>query len=221
MPVMLDVDPVKIAWDALSKDFPIDVDASANILGTCARCGTVGDSIPISSIVSPNFTDWELFQSGRSVLCLECAWAFKMPQFRTSSILLDKAANTACLLSPVQVKEKLLRPLGLEEALTVPISGRKHLLVKAKWGEVATDDGGVVWSEGAAVMLSEVTKLREGGVTTKALLYDYPPCNMFNEHFDMRDFLSLWASVKKWRGTPYFSIALKISQEKKDKFENE
>lgn len=217
MPVsLLYVDPVKIAWDCLHNGFSYGLALSQEV-EECARCRTMEKCVAISEVVSPNFTDWEIFKNERKGLCLKCSWALKTPELRTSNILLDKTKGTAVLVSAFETQEKLLNPLKIHEALTVPISGRKHLLVKVKWGEIVNDDASVPWSDGAASMLSSVKELRKDGVTTKALLNDYPPVSISRSTSNLAEFFAKWEIVKKWRGTPQLDIALKITQGKQVK----
>lgn len=147
--------------------------------GLCGMCGPVELSAPAKDVVSKNFGSWseialDPVRNGR-FLCVPCAWALKESDLRYKSSIIT---TTPSLNHPTQteIQQVLLRgPLSNTTAVMVPVSGKKAIILSAKWGMVASDFGAMHWQASHSAALKNILRLRALGFRESGLVEPYPP----------------------------------------------
>lgn len=201
-------DPLRVAKHAVGQNFA----HVAFLDGSCARCRADGKILPIDTVVSRNFTAWDGLDAAAKGFCETCAWGYSDPTLRTRPILIT--VETAHVASRDELRRLLSHPLTNQQALTLPVSGKKHLLPNLEWGCVASDDGSLLWSDDAAALMTTLLTMRGIGATEKDLLTAAPPAHLLLSSYQAqaRQIFSAWETMNDWRGTPYWDVAVKASR---------
>lgn len=193
--------PAQVTWAALAAGTLPLTGPSA-----CAACAGPGGSIPIPTLVSSNFTDWDRLGRDEPLACPACAWAFRNPALRTRAACI--VSGHASLQHPVGL---LATPFAPGTSATAPITGRKHLLPYARWGAVTTDAGTLPWGEPEAAAYRAVAALLAAGVPEPAVRSAaVPPASAFTS--DPEATLAHWETARDWRGTPHLDLALRTAR---------
>jgi hypothetical protein len=176
--------------------------------GECALCGSQTALVSVEKVVSRNFTDWDVLTGDKAGVCVLCAWAFTAPLPKTNPLVIttEPAARVA---SRDDLRTFLAQPLTSDAAITVPVSGKKHLLPRAAWGMVISDNGPLTWGEEAAAAFAAVVELRDLGVSEAAFASLAPPADVAAANPSVLD---TWSALGLWRSGPYWPVLLRASR---------
>lgn len=203
------------AWRSLH---PTPASHAADAVGPCASCGVHTDTgIPVASVVSAKFTNWDLLRHGGPGdphWCPACHWSYTDPLLRTEPLLIH-TDGTSTRPTPTVLRALLIAPLPLTAAVTLPVGKRKHLLPQARWGSVTSDHGPMPWTARDAFRFITVLRLRRLGFTEADLRRDAPPFDPFARLAadEQGRTLSDWQEVNTWRtAQSTFTMALAASR---------
>lgn len=191
--------PVHVAYTALTGNSRLTPGAEL-----CGACGQHVDTVtPWTDVVSDNFTDWDRCARDSNGVCRACAWAFTTRDARTYATLVTDT-GTARVVPFGELAGLLSRPVPF--ALTVPVTGRKHLLPFATWGVVTADHGSVPWGHREARLARALTTLLDGGVPVSTFdpVVGVPPVALVHGY----GLFEAWDVMKAWHGSPQYTIAL-------------
>lgn len=147
--------------------------------GLCGMCGLVEMSAPAKDFVSKNFGSWaeitvDTERNGR-YLCAPCAWALKEPDLRYKASVITTNPSLA-YPSQAELQDVLLRgPLPNTTAVMVPVSGKKAIILSAKFGMVSSDFGSLHWQPSHSVALRSILRLRTLGFKESGFVEPFPP----------------------------------------------
>ena len=177
--------------------------------GTCDICHTQGPVRLLHRIVSENFTDWDTLPRGTRYACDTCCWGYLTPDLRTKCYLINKNDSTILPLTKAETRPHLITALPAHIALTVPLSGRKHLLPQAQWGYLSSDNGTILWDKEAAELMLDFCILREAGVTDEHLTgHTLPPRTVLTAS----GVYTAWERIKPWKSSPYYDVVSRVSR---------
>lgn len=201
-------DVVSVAWASLGQP-AVDL-AAVDVDGECARCGARREVVAAAQVVSRGFTgrsEWALPAGGQ--LCRGCAWAFRDPRARRPMVV-DRASRRAEFLQGTGLRQVLASPICEQVAVTVPRTGRKHLLPSATWGRIFVDEVAIPWSGRDAARLEILEQLRRLGASETDLRAPVPPWPLLAEAGrDRAQILTAWHELAPWRErTPWLEVAL-------------
>lgn len=204
------VDPVYHAWVLNhSPQYPYP-----SVKGVCGRCSNVTTIHPIKHVVSRNFTDWDIINPESEGMCSTCVFSFQKENIIIYPFLItEKQAEYA---TGKEIKNILSAPLHNTTSLTFPISRKKHLLPKAKYGYIVSDKGLFNWGVNEAAMFVNILWLKSLGVKEKDLYFQSPPFDVvMNNEKNIGKLFSIWKQTQKWLKTPQFEIAVIASRDEK------
>lgn len=206
------VDVVRAAWVAAGRP-QVPGLPSASVLGCCARCGDSGRLVEVRRVVSRSFTGrdhWTL--PGGAGLCSACTWAYQEPALRKRAhIVLGRRQPVLHALDSPGMREVLARAVDSQTAVTVPRSGRKHLLPGAQWGRVLLDDIALPWSRADAARLAVLDEIRWLGASDADLRLPAPPWPLVQAAGPARRqrLVQAWDELRAWRLHPvYLEVAM-------------
>ena len=206
------VDVVRAAWVAAGRP-QVPGLPSASVLGCCARCGDSGRLVEVRRVVSRSFTGrdrWRL--PGGCGLCSACTWAYQEPVLRKRAhIVLGRRQPVLHALDSPGLLEALAREVDSRAAVTVPRSGRKHLLPGAQWGRVLLDDIALPWSRADAARLTVLDEIRRLGASDADLRHPAPPWLLIHAvgQAHRPQLLQAWDELRAWRTRPaHLEVAL-------------
>lgn len=211
------VDPVAVAYTRLSTN--VDTPAKPVREGLCLRCGQAGDVIATRQVVSARFTDWDRQQPATLVAdehvgwCRACAWAYLCKENRTRALWITP--TNATVVSPPELKERLVEPVPADVAVSVPVGRRKHVLPHAGWGVVTTDTGAIAWGRAHANVLRLVRQVRDAGVSVTELDGAAPPFRVAVQP-DAGWLVDVWPQIVAVHGTPEFVLSQWLTRAWKD-----
>lgn len=196
------LDVVRAAWVASGRPFRgLRDGGGASTVGRCARCDEAGGLVDVRQIVSRSFTardGW--LHPGGSGLCRACSWAYRELRLRQLPHIVQRTPLTLTALSPVTLSQALSRQIDDQVAITVPRSGRKHLLPSARWGLVLLEDIAVPWNHADAAHLYVVHDLRALGASDDDLRQPAPPWPLLRTAGpDRGSLLAGWSRLRQWR----------------------
>lgn len=200
-----------VAWVAAGSPAAGAVEA-----GTCARCGTTGKVVALGTVVSKNYTDFEGWIDATSkAVCSTCSWALSNGDLRRVPHIVQPGVCSSADLA--EVRDLLAAgELPADAAVIVPLRpGRKHLLPRARWGCVTSDDLTMRWSAQDAHRLRQMAQLRAWGFTTVELKAAAAPFEAIRR-VDVNLWslvLDTWEDLAPWRQgrRPWMSLGLKVS----------
>lgn len=170
-------------------------------VGRCARCDEAGGLVDVRQVVSRSFTardGW--LHPGGSGLCSACSWAYRELRLRQLPHIVQRTPLTLTALSPVTLSQALSRQIDDQVAITVPRSGRKHLLPSARWGLVLLEDIAVPWKKADATRLDVMHDLRSLGASDDDLRQPAPPWPLLRTAgSDRGRLLTKWSRLRQWR----------------------
>lgn len=226
IPLAVLADPVRIAWRWLreqpvgdpgaepTSDAGEAHDDPAGDGAPCARCRDIAPLIVLREVVSENFTGWEGLDAAGAGVCVSCAWGYRDSRLRTRPVIVE--AVGARWASPQALLQVLSRPLPPDVTVTVPVSGKKHLLPDAQWGAVSCDAGVLVWHDGPAALVATVAALRAAGVRENEFAGPVPPYRLVMERLssteETLDLLREWESLRPWQAGPHLPVVLRITR---------
>jgi hypothetical protein len=182
-------------------------------------CGPVERSAPAKDVVSKNFGSWaeiavDKDRNGR-FLCVPCAWALKETdlRYKTSIVTSDPSLSHP---SQAELQHILLQgPLPSTTAVMVPVSGKKAIILSAKWGMVASDFGGMHWQASHSAALKHVLRLRALGFRESGFVEPFPPMVtlMGLQKAERMEAHNLWRSLATVRqDRTFLPLVTKISR---------
>lgn len=158
----------------------------------------------MGEVVSNKFTgiaDWA--DPRGSGLCPACAWGYRTVELRRQMLLVDRAHTAVAVLEPAQLYELLSAPVDLraDQAVSLPLAGRKHVLPAAQWGRVCVDGTPIPWTAQDADRLTRVAALRAAGVAAVRLTEDAPPWPVVRsaDPAGRVEILEHWQALQPWR----------------------
>ncbi len=206
------VDVVQVAWGAAGRPLVAGL-PSVSGGGCCARCGTRAAVTEARRVVSRSFTGrdhWAV--PGGSGLCGACTWAYQELALRKQAhAVLARRRPTLHALDSPGLLEILSEEVGSRVAVTVPRSGRKHLLPAAQWGRVLLDDIALPWSRADAARLAVVDEIRQLGASDADLHQPAPPWPLIQAAGPTRRprLVHAWDRLRAWRDRPaHLEVAL-------------
>lgn len=188
----------------------------------CAVCGQgPGPARSADDVFSRQFTERDrcVDPHGRQV-CQACTWAVAEPTARTRVCVVSQSPRGVVWEPPWQrVREILCAPLGPEEALCVPLRGRKHVVPWAQWGSVSTDGSVVVWDASAVGVFTDALMMLDAGVPSTVLVDADAPVVLPSGVATGAGMRS-WQRVNSWRGTPITALAARVFHRAGDEHES-
>lgn len=207
---------VEAAWICAGQPAPHSVIGGAQ--DACAACAQkTDDAVAVGSVVSKNFTDFDLWQLPSAAgVCVPCAWAYTERSLRTQPYEVSRAPSMQAL-SLRDVVEVLRRPLDPDVALSVPLRpGRKHLLPSAQWGHVQIDDVSLTWTRDDAARLAAVEQLTACGVRVHQLTDPAPRWTVLAPltRADRLEVVRQWRQLDIWRRRqrPWLQLAIVLAK---------
>lgn len=183
--------------------------------GTCGACRAEQVTVVAAeSVVSVNFTDWDRIDRGNLVVCDGCAWAVGEPAARTHfAVASAQEYGSSGFLSAdwLVARELLSAPLGVGQALSLPVGGRKHLLPFADWRFISTDWGLIRWGAPEVELLRAVMLLRAAGWSEAAIRAAEMPSSGVTAGA-IAGALPSWVLLRRWRGSPALQVSLRVSR---------
>lgn len=201
--------PAYAAWFSLHEKYPVAKEKTERRAGICGICRQECNVRSLTDVLSTQFTDWDKIPRDTTVICEECEWVYQIPLLRTSYLYFT-APDTARVLTREETSGMLLHSFSPLEALTLPLSGRKHLLPSCEWGTVTSDAGTFPWTVAEVELASAVRQLRESGASDAVLFgKDLLSPAVFVSEPQMWDMLT---TVREWVGTPQLAMLVKVSR---------
>lgn len=177
--------------------------------GPCAICGTHGQVLPASDVVSDGFTDWDRCPFARSdaVFCVSCAWSLRHRPCRTWPMVAHRDGTTDDTLAV------LASPVDHTTAVSVPLSRQIHTAPFARWGSVATDRQHIEWTAADVDRLALLATLRTLGFTEPAFAEPSPRWVTLSRCPDRAWVLDAWEQLAPWRqSTDHLAVALRATR---------
>lgn len=183
--------------------------------GRCARCGDSGPLTATTRVVSRNFTGLDSWVCPRGQgLCPACGWLLGARALREQAHLV-RASGRLVECSLTKARAVLARPLGVDQAMVVPLHrARKHVMPAAQWAHVTTEDGPLAWTASDAHRLHVTATLRERGVPGPRLGDPAPPWPVVAGASARERSLLLgwWAELDPWRrARPWLRLAVTVT----------
>lgn len=170
-------------------------------MGRCARCDEARGLVDVRQILSRSFTARDSWlHPGGPGLCSACSWAYRELRLRRLPHIVQQTPLTLTALTPATLSQALARQVSARAAITVPRSGRKHLLPGARWGLILLDDIAVPWKAADATHLDLVHDLRALGANDDDLRQPAPPWPLLRTAGpDRGHLLATWTHLRRWR----------------------
>lgn len=144
----------------------------------CGSCGRSVPTLPASGVLTSRFGSWDDIavdpKEGGRWLCVPCAWAYRSVPLRRQ-VTLVTVDGTVHRPTWQQVRDLLQKPLPLEQALIVPVSGKRIVAPRADWGKVTADCGPISWTVSHRALLNVAVFLRAAGFGEHHLAAQSPP----------------------------------------------
>lgn len=204
-------DPVRAAWAAAGH--PAPPPGGRRSAGPCARCSTVDELETTSRVVSDRFTGWDSWADPSGTgLCPACAWAYREPQLRKSSIVVRRDPPGIEFVDLTGLRKALAAPVPAGVAVVATLNvGRKHVLPSAEFGRVCVDGVVISWSDEDVKRLAIMEELRRAGVSYLALAEPAPPWKVIAAlpAAGRARLLELWDRLDPWRqARPWFDLGV-------------
>lgn len=213
IPTLIQSDPLRIAWLNLGMDWAFTPDG--NQIDSCGRCQLIKPLEAYKNIISNNFTGWGNINPSSYGLCDSCAWGYRDPRLRTNAIIVH-VEGSAFLATPDQLKILLSMSLSPDVCISIPYSGKKHLLPSAEWGMVVSDDGCLAWRSTEAHLINIISRLRPFGVYESEFMEPAPPYRavaaIAQDTDGMIELLDLWAELRLWQNGPHIKLAIRATR---------
>lgn len=189
--------------------------------GICALLGTMGPVFDARDVVSALFTQWDRFRfrdPAGLAFSPPAAWALRhrVAMQRPHGLIHGEFS----LLTPADLHQALrILPDDPYSAVSVPVSGQKHLLPWARWGRVIIDNHCLSWDAGDVAALGTYTVLRQMGYGEAALTEPAPRWAILTRQarVDQRWALLRWSDLARWRSTHgYLDVAARATRTAKE-----
>lgn len=182
--------------------------------GLCARCGSAAPLVATRRVVSEVFTGFDEWASPTGFgLCPACVWGYRHSRLREVAHLV--AARALKELTLPQVGRLLTEAVPPGVAVVVPLRpGRQHLLPKAAWGMVTTEQGGLSWTAADGYRLGVLRRLRAAGVGSRMFAEQTPPWNVLRRLPAARqqEVMADWAVLAPWRDSvAWLDLAVRVT----------
>ena len=160
----------------------------------CGSCRRITDTAPAGKVLTSQFGSWDdVVQDpeGGRWLCLPCASVYRDPTYRRRTHVV-KMDGTVKHLETTTLREYLRAPIPPDVSLIVPLSGKRIIAPRAKWGSLTTDTGTVHWMAAHKRAMEAGIALREWGFPESSLREGSPPHGIimkmpFSEHGKVRE----------------------------------
>ena len=155
---------------------PFDKPVSFTENKTCGNCHRRRPTGPARKVLTSQFGSWDDIvqdHEGGRWLCLPCASTYRAADLRRRTTRIDMNGD---LTHPdlAELRTSLSKPVPMDVALIVPISGKKIIAPRAQWGKVVTDTGSFTWSARHKRSMEYATILREMGFPESSLREESP-----------------------------------------------
>lgn len=201
------IHPVRMLWTHMGEPVPAVTFSGDE---RCRLCGTVGPVRDAATVVSDQFTDWELYPDFPVWWCPACVWAHTTISLRTTPWWMSSTGGGQ--LNRASLHRLLSSPVGADTAVVVPLSRHKHLLPRARFGVVTTDDMAIAWDDTQVRCLSVMGRLRRFGFGEKALQESVPrwPVLVKQSQINQETIMVLWPKLDRWRQAgPVMGVGLR------------
>lgn len=126
------------------------------------------------------------------------------------------AASTLTFPSQAEIQAALMAgPLPGDTAILFPVSGKKALVLTARWGTVTTDSGPMDWLKSHSAALRSLLRLRELGFKESGFTESLPPLVTLRTlgRDDRHEAQNLWRSLAAVReDRTFLPLVTKISR---------
>lgn len=193
----------------------------------CGNCLQEGDGARAAEVLTASFGSWEdvrVSGDGTRWLCRACAWSYRATDYRRAIILVKGGtAPEATPLTWASWVSMLRGPIPGDQCLVVPVGGKRVVLPRAQWGQIATDAGPVRWTSRHAKVLSSGLNLLALGVGKSDLPLAGPPYSVVRATADTADaqrIYTLWRAFDPARNDkvmrPFYLRLLGTERERRD-----
>lgn len=196
----------------------LDKAGEPQIGSRCGNCRRRVLTVKASSVLTSRFGSWDdiaVEPDGGRYLCFPCAWTYRcVPLRRTVTLVTAEPSLTHP--SGVEVRTLLSRALTAQESLIVPLSGKRIVAPRARWGQVTVDSKSFTWSPSHRRLLLLATQLRGWGFRERGLLEPSPPFETLSRievglHEEIR---SAWSAFEPARDDKtLIGLYLRLSRE--------
>lgn len=191
---------------------------SDGICGSCLQRTTVAAA---ARILTSTFGSWDSItadpQTGLRHLCLPCAWAYRHKPLQHHPTIITRGATTYTHPTGEQLRNALAGPIPGDTAILLPITGKKAVAPRARWGRLTIDSGPIEWTRPLARATQHVIALKRLGFTEPMLTNPAPAPSIFDA-LDIDTWIraqSTWEALDPIRrDKTLFPVALKLSREK-------
>lgn len=182
---------------------PLDKPVVFETFRLCGNCLSRKDVGKAHKILTSQFGSWDDVTQdpeGGRWLCLACASTYRAQDLRrrTSVIHQDGTLERPDLGG---LRDVLSRPIPADVSVIIPLSGKKIIAPRAKWGQVVTDTCGLTWSARHKRLMGYGVALREMGFSEAALREESPPFVVLvdlpvEQHADVRHMWREFAVIR-------------------------
>lgn len=179
---------------------PVNFDSEARC-GNCRQATLVARA---ASVLTSQFGSWDDVvpdPRGGRWLCKACAWCYRATDLRRAPAVITQ--KPAAMSKPVNrtLRATLAGPIPSTTAVIIPLTGKRIVAPRARWGHVTTDFGPMIWRPPHHQMLTAVLRLRELGVGEKALADAAPPWGALRDltSDEQEEARQLWGTLRAAR----------------------
>lgn len=189
--------------------------------GLCGMCGRQESSAAAKGYVSKNFGSWGEIavdtERGGRFLCAPCGWALRESDLRYKASIITSEPSLA-YPGQLELQQILLNgPVPSTTAVMVPVSGKKAIILSAKFGMLSSDFGSLYWQPGHSAALKSILRLREIGFKESGFIETFPPMvTLMGLDREQRvESQRLWQSLATVRqDRTFLPLAIRISRSK-------
>lgn len=190
----------------------------------CGNCLQNKSAARAAEVLTASFGSWEdirISSDGNRWLCHACAWAYRAVDYRHSITLVENGPVPKATSPTWASWVKALRgPIPGHQCLIVPVGGKRVVLPRAQWGQVATDSGCFRWSGHHAKVLSSGIRLLALGAGKSDLTMPGPPYGLVQDAADPQQIYRLWRAFEPARRDkvmlPFYLRLLGTERERRD-----
>ncbi len=182
--------------------------------GECLSCGVTGSVWKVSRVAARSFTAWSqqphMLRTGAGEgWCRFCGLLVSASELRREWWHVTSAPRVE-QLSALSLQAVLSSPVLQSDAVTAGPTGRQNLLLRMRWGCVATMWGVWPWGDREVGMFQAVLLARQHHATQRELNAEAPPVRLLLEG-DAVDWFQVWQRLRAWRNTPQLTLASRVS----------
>lgn len=164
-------------------------------LRRCGNCLSERPCAQAARVLSVNFGSWDdivINADGSRWLCLPCSYAYRSADYRRQITLVCRTTMSAHRPTHVEVQALLAHAIPVDIALVVPVGGKRVVLPRARWGQIACDSHVHTWTRRNSHLLQVGAQLLALGVPKGLLGKSSPPFDLLRDSPDGERLLALW-----------------------------